>query len=143
MPALQWACENTTGPILELGGGYFSTPFLHSLALDQRDVLTYEYDPHWRQELEERFESLFHKITGEFIDAAWRPWSVVLIDCEGWSRVPFFKALRQYAGVMCIHDSQDDWIPEELLASYRYRKDFGEEPRTTLLSDTVDVTRCP
>lgn len=133
MPALRWAVENTQGPILELGTGYFSTSYLATLS--GRDILSYEWDIAWREAVEQRFPHL--KVVSELPEGNF---SVVLVDCEGWKRLEFLRALRERTDVFCVHDAQDHWIPEDVLASFRYRKDFDEDPRTSLVSDVVDVT---
>lgn len=137
MPALRWVCERTTGPILELGGGYFSTPYLHELFKAGRPVVTYEFDMKWARELGMRFDQ---PITPHFDTVAPLDWSVVLIDCEGWNRQPFFNQLAPLTGTFVIHDSQDPWIdPATFPPDFIYRRDVDENPRTTLLSRTVDV----
>lgn len=137
LPALEWVCERTDGPILELGGGYFSTPYLASWHARGRMVVTYEFDPSWAEELRDRFQ---HRITDTLPQGHW---AVALIDCEGWSREPYFKALQYRTEVFVVHDSQDDWIPAHLLDRYRYRRDLDENPRTTVVSDLLDVRDIP
>jgi hypothetical protein len=140
MPALRWACEKTTGPILELGGGYFSTSYLHGLS-EQRYVVTYEFDPVWRDELSQRFASPTHTFIGDFGDLWMRKWAVCLVDCEGWSRQQYFARLVGRIEVFVLHDTQDGWIPEQDMNRFRYRHDMESDPKTTLLSNHVDVTR--
>ena len=49
-PVLVWALENSTGPVLELGAGEFSTPLLRRLAIETgRNVVTVESDENWLQ----------------------------------------------------------------------------------------------
>jgi len=139
MPGLRWATEQTNGPILELGAGFYSTPFLHRLSEAGRMVVSYEYDPEWFQQIWSRFEGPHHHVIHDFADVPPGSWSVVLVDCEGWSRHPFFNALRDHADIFVIHDTQDPWIPELDFESFEYRFDFGDNPRTTLLSMIWDV----
>lgn len=137
LPALRWVCEHTDGPILELGGGYFSTPYLNELFKQGRPVTTYEFDPEWASELRYRFN---HRITDEL---PYGHWSVVLVDNEGWNREPYFKALAPRTDVFVVHDSQDPWIDDGLFARYFYRRDLGDNPRTTVVSDLLDVRGIP
>lgn len=138
MPALRWVLERTTGAILELGGGYFSSPLVHEEFHSGRAAITYEYDAEWAHELGLRFDQ---PITQHFDQLAEMDWDIVLIDCEGWNRLPFFVALKPRADTFIIHDSQDPWIPEEAMRGFRYRYDFDDNPRTTMLSRTIDVAK--
>lgn len=135
MPGLRWAVEHTEGPILELGAGYFSTPYLVSTG---RPFLSYEFDPEWRALFKNRFPELV--IVGNAEDIPFGDWSVVLIDCEGWERQNFYNRFRGKTEVFVIHDVQDNWILD--LSSFKYRYDFDENPQTTLLSDVLDVRQC-
>jgi hypothetical protein len=136
MPAFRWVVERTDGPILELGGGYFSTPFLAEQHRSGRLVCTYEFDASWAEQLRARFP---HRITDVLPQGHW---SVVLVDCEGWSRLPYFRALAPRADVFVVHDSQDPWIPEGEYERYTYRADLDENPRTTVVSSLLDVREC-
>ncbi len=46
MPALLACLEHTSGPVLELGSGWFSTPIVSAFATD-RLVRTIETNPEW------------------------------------------------------------------------------------------------
>lgn len=139
MPALRWVVERTDGPILELGGGYFSTPYLHEQT-PERLVVTYEgWSSEWMKLLAQRFMSPRHVFISDMKDCLTYGWSVVLVDCEGWNRLPFFRLWKTIGDTFVIHDSQDPWIPEEELRGFEYRYDFDDNPRTTLLSRTLDV----
>lgn len=135
MTGLRWAVDHTEGPILELGAGYFSTPYL---AESGRKVLTYEYLEEWRHLFEDRFPHI--TITGDEQEIPLTRWAVVLIDCEGWERQNFFNRLCGKTDVFVIHDTQDNWITD--LSGFKYRYDYDENPQTTLLSDVVDVREC-
>ena len=46
LPILLRAMKATTGPVLELGAGIYSTPILHALCqIEGRKLVTYESDP--------------------------------------------------------------------------------------------------
>lgn len=136
MPGLEWAVQKTTGPILELGAGYFSTPYLHAL---QRTIITYEYDPDFADQVEALFGGEGHWVISTFDEVPDIPFSVVLLDCEGWSRQKFFDRVRARTEVFVVHDTQDPWVKWE---PFKYQHSFGENPRTTLLSETLDVAVC-
>src|SRR4051794_4790555 len=46
VPVLLACLRRTTGPILEFGSGWFSTPIIAAFAID-RLARTVEVDPHW------------------------------------------------------------------------------------------------
>jgi hypothetical protein len=61
-PLLVAALLNTQGPILEMGGGYYSTPIVSAFAnVQRREAHTIETGPAM-YELLKRFSSPFHKI---------------------------------------------------------------------------------
>lgn len=134
LPYLKWAVQNTRGPILELGSGYFSTTYLASTG---RELVTYEFDPVWAEAVREEFS---HKVVTDFARVPLLRWAVALVDCEGWSRHKFFRNVE--ANVFVLHDSQDPWIPESAFAKFVYRADFDQDPRTTLVSNILDVRQC-
>ena len=140
MPWFEWAVERTAGPVLELGGGYFSSPLVSGLWNAGRQAYTYEYDPEWAAELRQRFKQ---PIRQDFNDLPSLEWDVVLIDCEGWNRWLFFDELRPRTRVFVVHDSQDPWIPADVFTSFKYHTNREEDPRTTLVSDVLDVRRAP
>ena len=56
--ALVWAGASTSGPILELGGGEYSTSVLAGFAGAGRECWTVETDPAWAQRLGELYGHL-------------------------------------------------------------------------------------
>lgn len=140
MPWFEWALERTTGPVLELGGGYFSSPAVHRAYKSGREAWTYEYDEAWAVELRQRFSQ---PVVTDFAELPNIEWDVVLVDGEGWNRWLFLDSLRPLTLLFVVHDSQDPWIPEEVLSSFKYRTNRETDPRTTLVSDTLDVRVAP
>ena len=89
--ALCYAVASTTGPIVELGGGYYSTPLLHGLCEPtQRELWTIEGWEPWYENLN-----------------CWEaPWHHVIFDDE--HRIPV-----EHPGVVFVdHDSGDIWLDE-------------------------------
>ena len=136
LPGLQWAVEATTGPILELGAGYFSTQYLWATG---RPVVTYEHDPEWAELIRENVPGLFAELVTDFEDVPIQDWAVVLVDGYGWTRLELFDAVAPRTEILVCHDTQDPWVPEEVLNSFKYRFDFDENPRTTLVSNIQPV----
>lgn len=138
MPWLRAAVVATEGPILELGAGHFSTPYLAEFASQtDREFWTYEYDSEWAEAARKVSPNIAEK-PSEIPD---RQWSVVLVDCEGWARRAFVYKLRPRTDIFVIHDTQDAWVPEDVLATFQYRFDSDEEPRTSVVSDFNEISK--
>src|SRR3990172_1807611 len=83
LPLLMRVMEITTGPVLELGAGIFSTPVLHWLCTrDHRQLVSMDNDPRFFK-WAGGFANQYHKL--ELVDD-WdkadieRAWDVVLVD---------------------------------------------------------------
>jgi len=104
LEALVWAVASTSGPVLEVGGGFYSTPVLAGFARAGRQVWCEESDPSWRAELESRW--------GEHVsfveNAPEEPWAVVLVD----HRPPEARAemVNRHKGraVVVVHDTEPE-----------------------------------
>lgn len=97
LPALAWAVANTQGPILELGGGRFSTPYLVDTG---RPLTTVETDPWWRNELLQEFPDLDVRE-----DIPEGPWGLVFVDNEPESdRRDVLDSLEGRYSVAVVHD---------------------------------------
>lgn len=108
MPVLIRAVLLTSGPVLELGAGVFSTPLLHWLcAENRRSLLTYEKDPEYF-EFAKKFMSRTHRIrqidnwTKIDVDIHW---SVVLVDQDN-ARGESAILLKDTADFIILHDSE-------------------------------------
>jgi len=152
--ALLAAVLNTTGPILEMGCGNFSTPLLHAVcSVNKRFLLSVEADTEWLK-LFTNFVTDWHQfklvpVISKKECQAWdnvgneKHWSVVLIDHTPVVRRGIdIMRLRQNTDIFVIHDSQNpkpygyDKIYPPFKYSYTYDVFF---PTTTLLSDVIDV----
>ena len=162
MAPLLTAVANTTGPVLEMGCGHFSTPLLHALcSANQRYLLTAETNRNWMSlflYLERSWHSFIY--VPVFVDdnlktypnpLAWDSigneieWSVVFIDHEpGPRRREDIMRLKHHTKIFVIHDSQPSanvvYGYEEIYKTFRFRYDYKiYTTYTTLLSDTIDV----
>lgn len=105
LEALVMAIASTTGPILEMGCGDYSTPLLAAAARAQgRRFLVQSSDPEW--------SGRFHDLANvELVDwAAWQPqgaWGLVLLDNEESTagRLDRLGQLRGHAGMVVMHDA--------------------------------------
>ncbi len=149
LPVLIKVFQATTGPILELGTGFNSTPFLHWLCNETRRRLdSYESQPTW-WELAKNFENDFHKI--HFIED-WDKldlsshWSMVFIDhWPGVRRNVEMARAANVADYVVVHDTEakSDWHYNysKAFPLYKYRYDYKlAYPETSVLSNFVDLS---
>lgn len=146
IPVLLRAMELTSGPVLELGMGYFSTPLLHILCETQnRELMSYESDTRYT-DLLSRFQSQNHNIglvgnwAGLRLDANY--WSVVLVDQKpALARKESIKQVTS-ADYVIIHDSNDpEYDYESIYPLFKYRFTHEYLQHTTVLSNKHDVNK--
>lgn len=144
MPALIKAVGASSGPILECGGGLYSTPFLHFACYEtRRPILTLETDPEFFEWLRP-FESDYHQIrlitdwAGTDISG---PWSVALVDHNPTGRrKEEIKRLANTTDYIVVHDTnprlEGKYKYSEVYPLFKYRRDFTrEKPHTAILSN--------
>lgn len=112
IPLLMRMLPETDGPVLELGGGFFSTPLLHWMCKEQkRRLVTYEKDPVY-YELCRKFRSRYHSVRSV---EDWKTlevdgeWSIVLIDHDGFRdgmRAYSAKYFKDKADYIILHDTE-------------------------------------
>lgn len=152
LEALAWAAARTgTGPILELGVGWYSTPVLHGIAQAQdRELISVEANEAYRRWASDRWATLFHRIVAPGPDGLhpevdleelirYRAPLVFVDHGIGWRRQESVKRYRGVASLIVVHDtepaarSQYPGLAEEL-ASFPWRREFGRlEPATTVV----------
>lgn len=131
LPVLAAVVDNSQGPVLEHGVGYYSTPLLHALcAGTERRIVSVNGDPLWF----ERFRN-YARPWHEFRLAAMPEdapdlldveWGAVLIDGACLERAPWLKALwaADRARFIVVHDTEIptsyDYTPVLSKFSYRY-----------------------
>lgn len=150
--------EATTGDVLELGTGYFSTPYLHYKCMtDKRRLVSIDNEKGWiRRFADSDFYN--HKYRGKYHEFIYvedwakadieKPWDVVLIDhTPDERRKEEAKRLKDLAKYIIIHDSNESgerkyrgYGYEELWPLFKYKKVFDMEDRhATVLSNFVDL----
>ena len=146
LPALIKAINATDGPVLELGMGIFSTPFLHFACYPERKLVSYENVGSYKNDFD-NFRSTYHQI--HLIDD-WSKadlsghWSVALIDHEpAIRRKEDIKRLADNTDYIIIHDTnpktEHRFRYREIYPLFKYRMDFNyEKPHTTILSNFKD-----
>jgi hypothetical protein len=148
LPALMRALALSDGPVLELGMGLFSTPYLHyACALAGRYLASYENDGGWAS-----IFSTYH--TGEhdiFVTNDWdttridREWDVALVDhSPSERRVHDIRRLAKWTRYIIAHDSNGRWEKHyhysTIYPLFRYRTDWtGDGRHAVVLSNFVDL----
>lgn len=162
LPILIEIMAATDGPVLELGMGLFSTPYLHWACYDtRRKLVSYESKESFNnlfvfddpREVGNKYEE-YHQIIyvpdnkWDEVDLFAEHWSVVLVDhAPGRRRRVEINRLSIHADYILVHDSDD--LPkhkehyrfDEIYPLFKYRYDYDKVfPRTTVLSNFKDLT---
>lgn len=152
------AVLHTTGPVLEMGCGDFSTPLLHAVCAQTRRLLvSTDTDQAWLA-LFRDLETAWHRF--EYVpvyedDWAINPkptlwdaigsdthWGVVFVDHRpGERRAVDIARLRHQADIIVAHDTQEaGYQYEPVFATFKYRYTYERYAvQTTLVSDTVNL----
>ncbi len=145
--ALRWAVENTEGPILEVGGGDFSTPYLVGTG---RDLTTVEVPGKWRDKLAKQHPEL--KIVDEVSDDNF---SLVFVDNDPEDLRPgTLEKLRGHFDIAVIHDiwpegersaQYADWgaIAQSYASHFFYLPQAGGPPTLVVSDRELDVVTIP
>jgi len=109
-PVLREMLNRTTGSILELGSGDYSTPLIHELT-EGRKVLTVDDSLEWLnkyiglQTENHKFICVEDRRFQEFYDNDDEQWNVVFIDNGAWSaRVKAIIKYKDVADYIILHD---------------------------------------
>lgn len=146
IPVLLACLKHTTGPVLELGSGWFSTPVVSAFATD-RLTRTVESNRDWfgrvsqivtSQPITNHRHQFFYVPDFEDAPILDRVWDVVLLDHEPPPRRgQDAMRLREHCRLMIGHDSQHpDYGYEEAFKTFSHRfVDNRILPWTTAVSD--------
>jgi len=141
--------QMTTGPILELGYGMYSTHYLHwACYATKRPLVTYEGNPGWA-ELAQQFQRDYHTVqyieNWDALDLS-GPWSIAFVDHEDARRVPEARKLL-HAEYVVLHDSDGSTDRKRTLRFSSLRADYkyhfqcsGPRPHTAVFSNVHDLT---
>lgn len=148
LPVLMEAVRRTSGPILELGCGIYSTNPLHwACWVPKRRLVTYESNPDFFEFLQ-RYERDFHEVhcidDWDAIDINER-WGVAFVDHAPEHRRGVEVARLHHAEFVVAHDTEPKNRRKQnydtIMDSFRYRFDHtGAYPHTTVFSDFHDVS---
>lgn len=135
----------THGPVLELGCGFSSTPFLYWLCQDQgRKFVSYDNDEGWIKKLGYPIVYVGNWDKAEIINVHW---SVAFIDHRpGERRVVDAAKLKNKADYIILHDSEPQldkfYGYEKIYPLFKYRFDYTKFlPQTTILSNYFDPAK--
>lgn len=150
LPGLIKAMSKTTGDVLELGMGVFSTPYLHyQCILSNRKLVSYENYKNWMQKfLDSEYDCENHEINfvEKYSDAKIeKGWSVALVDqTPDSSRTEEIRRLANYAEYIVIHDAAERhthiYHYDTIYPLFKYRTDWDEESNpAVVLSNFHDL----
>ena len=142
------AFSKTTGDVLELGMGVFSTPYLHyACTLAKRKLASYENYKDW-MDFFTGYRNDYHEINfvEKYSEAKIdKPWDIVLIDqTPDISRSQEAVRLKDLAKYIVLHDSNPSNYEvthyDEIYPLFKYKTDWhGDKNRTTVVSNLVDL----
>ena len=157
LPILIKVLSLSDGPVLELGTGLFSTPYLHWACYDaKRKLVSYEnkkeFFDTWNYEdkRESNNDYSYHQRIlvenneWDKIDIS-EHWGVVFIDHNpGPRRREEMKRVANNADYVVVHDTDDKndfyYKYAEYFPLFKYRWDSKIYPRTTVLSNFKDLS---
>lgn len=148
LPVLIRLMNKTSGPVLELGSGIFSTPYLHwACFADKRELVSYDNSPEFIG-LMQQYANDYHKVIAvdDYADAdIEKVWSLAFVDHDPAHRRGIdTMRLLDYATFVVVHDSdprtQSTYGYDEAFKHAKYRWDFTDvKPNTTVLSNFLDL----
>lgn len=150
------ACMNkSTGDVLELGLGWFSTPYLHyQCLLSKRHLTSVDGEQGWIHRFADS-DFAHHLYRGEYHDFLhaedWdklpidKPWDVVLVDqTPDTERIKSIRRLADLAKYIVIHDSNPKYERvygySQIYSLFKYQRVWDKDDRhATVLSNLVTL----
>jgi hypothetical protein len=143
-PMLIKTLAMSTGPVLEIGAGYFSTPLLHWLCkMQNRMLITYENNPEYF-ELAKKFQSKGHKtrLIKNWDDMPLAHYGVVFVDHAPKERRIVDIEKFQDSDFLVIHDTEraDLYGYDKVWPLFKYRFEWQEcVPYTSVVSKKFPI----
>lgn len=154
MPALLSAIGSTTGDVLEIGVGHFSTPQLHFLCgAMNRKLVSVEQNQEWHDAFATKYTSPIHSFyQGEYLNVLpsmarlpWWNWSVVFIDHSpgGKSRADVFSLFIELSQYVVVHDYhlENEEAIAPLLVGVQHRVESTYQPPTMIASKKLQLPK--
>jgi hypothetical protein len=147
MPVLTKLVAQTTGPILELGVGFCSTPYLHWACFPtRRKLVSYENNKDYYAFAESWGDS-YHEI---YCINDWdktdfsRDWSIAFLDHSPGPRRGVDSLRLIHADYLVIHDSENSQAHkyglDKVYRRFKYRYKYNDTyPYTSIWSNKHDV----
>ena len=150
LPLLTRVFDRSSGDVLEIGTGYFSTLLLHWLAtISERHVYSYESSQGWYDRAK-KHESEYHHIVlckdWASADFDQRRWGLVFVDHRPEDRRHVeIERLAHLADYIVIHDTVPEWDARyqygKIWHLFKYRYDYTRLwPYSTVVSNFYDVS---
>lgn len=150
LAVLMEAVRRTTGPVLELGVGLYSTPVLHWLCYpSRRRLVSYDSDVRWAHTHRDyvRGAHEVQYVTSFDYASIEQPWGVAFVDhAPAERRVVDIRRLAPWAQYIVVHDTEGrrnkHYRFSDIYPLFKYRYEFNEAgaPFTTVLSNFADVS---
>ena len=149
MPVLSRFVAETTGPILELGVGFCSTPYLHWVCYPtRRRLVSYENNPEYYRFCES-WKDEFHDV---HCIADWdsvnlsEPWSIAFVDHAPPGRRPEEMKKLTHAEYVIVHDTENNnehrYHLRTIRHLYKYRFKYTKAyPYTTVYTNKGDLSK--
>jgi len=143
LPVLTTLVAQTTGPILELGCGFCSTPYLHWACFpSRRRLVTYENSPQWC-DFAESWRDKFHDIhcvtDWDTADLS-EPWTIAFVDHTPHHRRELEIRRLVHAEYVVVHDTENNndskYHISRVHPLYKYRWKYNKAyPYTSVFSN--------
>ena len=149
LPMLNLALSITTGDVLEMGVGFYSTPFIHWFCVPrQRHVVSVDNVPGYHQMSNSFTDAQYHRL---ILVENWdlpeldKPWDVVFIDhAPALRRRVDILRFANLAKLIVVHDTngrdERHYHLKEIWPQFKYRLDYYQHyPMTTMVSNYMDI----
>ena len=140
MPVLALALMKTSGPVIEMGVGWGSTPMLKMICKSfNRSLISYESDREWAKQFDATFVLDWRHFD---IDL---DYSIAFIDCApGDQRKDLALKLKGRATYIILHDAESDppgdYRYHEIIPQFKYHEFYRTlRPSTLVLSDVAPL----
>lgn len=143
------ALANTTGPVLELGAGWYSTPVLHEVCKMQgRMLYTFDNNIEWIQpflQMESPLHKIFHVEWWGDLPLPESRYGLVFVDhAPACRREDEIRRVHPIADVIVAHDWEEKtaYGYKRVSRFFEYcRVDNTHPAETAILSNTVDINQ--